>query len=225
MALVPCVTNANPSLSLLGGGGGGGGGTSTLTATYTLEVSTLVSIVGGQTITVPNDLLFPAGSGALFGGGGVPDIQFQNSNGTITGLSTINGVPFGSSANISTNTTNGGYFGNIPVNLNPVPFNVTPDKWYNASISFLDMSVVGQPNETDNFNVSIQDQTGVAYLGNVFLKDVSTLRATNNSRGFSFSGPYEAISTIGNFVYTPNSNMSVSTFVTTTGVGWLSPLN
>ena len=232
MALVPCQTNANPSLSLLGGGGGGGSGPVIVASTITSEavnVSSITGIGGELNFNVPDGIFINTnpGIGVLFPAAGA--IEFQDGNGAMLGVSSINNVPYpppGAQASLSTITTGGGWFGAARANLNPVgPMTVVPNKNYLASVSLLDFSFLPQPNATDNFTISIADATGGSYLGNFNCAQISTARGTNIERGFSVTGPYEAISTSANFVFQPSSNISCSTFITTVGNGWLTPLN
>lgn len=234
MSLKPLQTHFTAAESLYApytaSGGGGGGGPAVVASTLT--VSTILGGGPGQSLDFPNGFVLPVGANMELGGAPVAtaagDIDFTNNNGTITGLSTINGVaypPAGAAASISTTTTSGGYFGSAPLNLNAAPMTVTPNKWYTAQLEITDYSFTPQPNATDNWNISVADQTGYSYLGTFNLAQLSTFKGTNNSRGFCVSGPYEAISTTANFVYTPDSNVSCSTFIVTGGRGWLSPLN
>ena len=231
MALVPTVTNANPSLSLLGGGGGGGGGGGSPTfSTVTTSLLNVSSIVAEGT---GNYLYFDANIAQFSTGTTVQlvannSVDFLDGKGVLNGVSTINSIPYpppALPANISTFTTGGGYFGATPANFNNAPMTVVPNKNYLASMSVLDVGFIPQPNATDNFTISIEDATGGSYLANFNCAQLSTALHTNIARGFSVSGPYEAISTAANFVYIPSSNISCSTFMTTVGLGWLVPLN
>jgi len=104
MSLVPTVTNANPSLSLLGGGSGPTppSGISTISQLYVSTISAVETIinmtsrldttgeinVGGELNMLNSSLNFS---------GGVPGgniIQFGMSQGEITGISSINGAVY-----------------------------------------------------------------------------------------------------------------------------------
>ena len=229
MALVPCVTNANPSLSLLGGGGGGGGGGGAVSSTNQFFVSSITG-ENSEPVVFTNGAAMSTGASITFNGGAtfpIGDIAFTNSNGQITGVSTINGAPYGAASvapSISTTTTSGGYFGSAPVNLNAAPATVVPNQWYTAQLEIKDIAFVSQPNATECFNISIADQSNYSYLGTFNCAQLSTNKGVNNSRGFCVSGPFEALGTAANFVYTPSSNVSASTFIVTGGIGWLTPL-
>lgn len=225
MSLLQNATYSAPGAPLYGSGGGGGS-LGPVASTTQLFVSSIGSATGGEP-SFPNGLAFTGGSLITAGGGG-PDIEFSGNNGTITGLSSINGSaypPAGASANISTFTTSGGYFpGGASVALNAVPAAVTPNKWYLASLEITDMTFVAPPNATDAFNVTINDGATNANLGTFNMAQLSTNRGITGDLGFSMTGPYEALSTSATFTYSANAG-APSTFIVTSGRGWLVPLN
>ena len=226
MSLLDNYTKANKSVAYYSGGGGGSVGP--VISTSELFVSSIVSAVPGSAPTAPNGINFTGGSLISAGGGG-PDIEFSGNNGTITGLSSINGSaypPAGASANISTNTTTGGYFGvNTSISLTQAPFAVTPGKWYMASLEVSDIAFVTDPGSDSCFVLEADDGADTTYLGTYSMATLSTFRNTSLSTlGFCVSGPYEAQSTSMNINYRANST-APSTFVVTSGRAWLQPLN
>lgn len=213
-------------------GGGGGGGP--VVTTSTLNVSTIVGendvlniSAGGGMFVTGAGLIFPAADSI---------IEFQAAGGAIsglqelTGLSSINGVPFSAAAlqaPISSITTTGGYFGaNTVININPTaPITVTPNKWYLASLEITDMTFIPtNPGANDCFNISIQDATSQTNLGTFNMAQLSTNRGTAGELGFSVCGPFEALSTNAYFTYKSNTG-AASSFMVTGGTGWLLPLN
>ena len=207
--------------------GGGGGGSTINVVASTLTVSSILGGGPGQTLEFPNGFVLPAGASAQLGGGGGPDIDFVSTNGTITGLSSINGVAFNPAAlqtNISVATTTGGYFGSAPVNFNPILATLSSGKWYNVSMEITDMTFVTQPNATDSFLISFADGVNETKLGVYNMSQFSTARGLIGDAGFSVSGPHEAQSTIGAFQYKSYAG-APSTFIVTGNRGWISPLN
>lgn len=229
MSLKPLQTHFTGDASLYApytsGGGGGGGGP--VVVASTLTVSSILGGGPGQTLEFPNGFVLPGGATAQLGGGGGPDIAFVSSNGAITGLSSINGVaypPPGAQENISVATTTGGYFGDAPVNINPVLAALSVGKWYNVSVELKSVTFVTQPNATDCFLVSFSDGFGETTLGTYNMSQLSTQRGLIGDAGFSVCGPHEAQSTIGAFQYKSFVG-APSTFIVTGNTGWISPLN
>jgi hypothetical protein len=222
MSLLGAATLANEVKPYYSGGGGGGGGV--VTSTSQLLVSSINTLVNGQAPTAPNGIDLPGGANLDFvAGGGGPDIQFTANNGTITGLSSVNGAPV---RGISTPTTGGGYFGQTPAaNLNPsVLVPLSTGRWYLNSLEITDMTFVSQPAATDCFNILFSDGVTQMNLGTFNMAQVSTNRGVVGDCGFSVCGPFEAQSTIGAFQYKANAG-APSTFITTSGKGWSLPLN
>jgi hypothetical protein len=117
MSLVPCLTNANPSLSLLGGGGGGGGsGPDLLVSTITFPDGQLYPTTGinfntvlglnGQTTTNATDFIFIAPTTlSIFDATPTNTIQINSPDGSGAVL-TINALDTRNSAIIAQDTGN-----------------------------------------------------------------------------------------------------------------------
>lgn len=88
MSLVPCVTNANPSLSLLGGGGGGGSTFETASIS-SLTVSTINGVPGGGAVL---NTVVPIAQTWTIG---------DNENVTIGAVSTVAGHTYVGSVNLA----------------------------------------------------------------------------------------------------------------------------
>ena len=119
----------------LGGGGGGPSGPNLVASTLTVS-----SILGGgpsQSLTFPNGLSIPGGSAIAFGAKPVAgdDITFTGNQGSLLGVSTINGSaypPAGSGVFQSTFSAV-----SCPSNASTVLMELTPGQWGFSGIGTL----------------------------------------------------------------------------------------
>lgn len=235
MSLRPLQTHYSAVSSLYapyttsGGGGGGGGASTFVTANVSsLAVSSIASLVPGGEVEIANGLSFPIGADIIFSaGGGAPDINFSASNGTIAGVSTINGVaypPPGSAAPISTIVSGGATIGSVSVNLVPAGPTLSTGKCYmfNVTLDSASNAVIGAPAVGDHVGFVLPD-TSIPYV--IDLVQLSTIKAAGQPYGFSFAAPFVAGAgafTLGAYC---NAGATASTFIGASGPGWITPLN
>ena len=213
------ATKATPGVPYYSGGGGGG-------PTVTTSNLTVSSITGAnsQSVVVTNGLSMAGGAQLTFSaGGGIPDIRFSGSNGTLTGVSTINGAayPPPGATNISTPLTSK-YIAPVggPQTLSPA-FSTILDGWYNASLGISDWSITAGT-ITPGDHVAVLADTTV--LGTLDLVQISTLKGRGQPYGMVMSGPFKAAASGSQFLAYTNVGCAVSTFLTLDFAGWVSPL-
>lgn len=100
MSLLGNATLANPATAYYGGGGGGGGGASTVTNTLAVDIITplapATAVQFNGTVNMDNSLVYVSSlttantSGDVDMGAG---LSWSGSNGTLVGVSSINGAP------------------------------------------------------------------------------------------------------------------------------------
>ena len=224
-------TKATPGVPYYSGGGGGGGGSGTNVSSVTSVTSSLTvsTILGGgpaQTLTFPNGFSLPAGASIELGGAPGPtavgDIDFTNNNGTITGVSTINGNPYPPSGGaVSTLMTSryapGGGLG--PVTLASTP--TVAGKWYNIAFNLTDITAPVGIAPGDHVGI-LADTTVLGYFD---LVQVSTCKALGQPIGYSVNGP--AVAAGANMIIGAQTNAAcaVSSFLTCDFAGWVTKLN
>lgn len=128
-SLLDNQTRLSPGVFIpaLGGGGGGSSGPNIVASTIT--VSSILGGGSGQSLTFPNGLSLPGGSAIAFGAKPVAgdDITFTGNQGSLLGVSTINGSaypPAGSGGFQSTFTAV-----SCPGNTSTVLMALTPGQW------------------------------------------------------------------------------------------------
>lgn len=230
MALVPCQTNANPSLSLLGGGGGGSPGSNITVSTVTTQVMNVSSIVGNDggelTIKGANGIFIDTnpGLGILFPVAGA--IDFQDNKGVMTGVSSINNAPYppaGASLGTVSTITATVHVGNAPQTFTPLPMTVQQNKYYMCSANILDFAITsGTLQNGDSLTVYAGSPAGQDAIGVYDLVQLSTMRGRGLGGGLGSvpltpCGQVESLSTTMEFSLVPNSNINVSTFVSMAG--------
>lgn len=224
MSLLDNGTKANPSLVYYSGGGGGGGGPTVVASTLT--VSTILGGGPGQSLTFPNGFALPAGANIELAGAPAPsaagDIDFTNNNGTITGLSTINGSPYPPSGGaVSTLMTSryapGGGLG--PVTL--ASTTTVAGKWYNIAFNLTDITAPVGIAPGDHVGITA-DTTVLGYFD---LVQVSTCKALGQPLGYSVNGPAVAAGTNMIIGAQTNAACAVSSFLTCDFAGWVTKLN
>jgi hypothetical protein len=224
-ALLTNATLANLNSPYYSGGGGPGGGP--VVSTSQLLVSSINTLVPGAAPTAPNGFDLPGGANIAFvAGGGGPDIQFTANNGTITGLSSINGQPVsGAAAAVSTPLTTkwigaGGSGG--PQALNSFLPSTTVGKWYTVSLGVSDWAFSAGTIAPGDHIAILGDTT---VLGTLDLVQASTLKGAGQPYGQTFSGP--VVAGAGGLQISAYSNTScaVSTFLTCDFAGWVQGLN
>ena len=239
--LIPSAVLGNGTLANLNApyysGGGGGGGTSTfvVATTNVLNVSSIqgnggsgVEINGGATgITLSGaGGTFVSAPGLFFPVNGTLD--FQDNNGALTGVSSINGAVYppagGAGAAISTLISGGTNVGSAPQNLVPTGPTLSTGKVYLFSATFDSPSqnVIGAPNSGDHMSFVMPDTTIPFTLD---LTQFAAQKAKGQPLGFSFSAPF--VAGAGAFQLTAycNAASGASTFVGASSPGWIIPLN
>lgn len=228
MSLKPLVTHFDAIDSLYAPytGGGGGGGTSTINVVAsTLTVSSILGGGAGQNLDFPNGFTLPAGASIVLAGAPGPtaagDIDFTNNNGTITGLSSINGAayPPAGATNLSTPLQTKYITPGGPQPISPV-FSTTLGAWYNASLGISDWAFSGTIADGDHLAV-LMDTT---VLGTIDMVQASTIKGKGQPYGMVMSGPVKAAASGSQFLAYPNAACAVSTFLTLDFAGWVSPL-
>jgi hypothetical protein len=195
----------------------------------TLAVSSIATLVPGASPEVPNGLGFPAGAGIIMAGGGGPDIEFSNSDGAITGLSSINGAAYppaaaGAGASISTTMTGGITIGDAPVNLVPAGPTLSTGKYYMFSVS-LDSAtngVIGAPTEGDHVGFALPDAS-IPFM--IDLVQLSSIKGKGQPYGYSFAAPFIAGASAFELSAYCSAGATASTFLGASGLGWITPLN
>lgn len=222
-------TLANLNTAYYSGGGGGGGSSTINVVASTLTVSSIAGGGAGQTLDFPNGFILPAGASIQLDGGGGPDIEFTNTNGTITGLSSINGAayppPSGAAAAVSTPLTTkwigaGGSGG--PQALNSFLPSTTVGKWYTVSLGVSDWAFSAGTIAPGDHIAILGDTT---VLGTLDLVQASTLKGAGQPYGQTFSGPVVAGASGLQISAYSNTSCAVSTFLTCDFAGWVQGLN
>ena len=224
MSLLETGTKANQNVAYYSGGGGGGGGP--VVVASTLTVSSIAGGGPGQTLDFPNGFQLPAGANIELAGAPGPsaagDIDFTNNNGTITGLSTINGVAYPPSGGaVSTLMTSrfAPQGGVGPVLLASTP--TTASKWYNVAFNITDITAPVGIAPGDHVGI-LADTTVLAYFD---LVQVSTCKALGQPIGYSVNGPAVAAGTSMTIGAQTTAACAVSSFIACDFAGWITPLN
>ena len=199
-------------------------------AGYLSTIASVSSITGGDAgaLTIDGDALFISNTlGMYFPANG--SIQFQDNNGALGGVSSINGSKFspGSIApSLSTNLSGAVTVGSTFQILAPNAVSTTTGKYYWAGAQILDLALVnGTPTLGDSITFSCGQEAGESLLQTVDICAMSTIRGRNGEVGFSMNGLIEATSSYTWFQAKMNGGATVSTFVTMSGEAWLTPVD
>lgn len=206
---------------------GGGGGSGPVVVASTLTVSTILGGGPGQSLDFPNGFSLPAGANIELAGAPGPsaagDIDFINNNGTITGLSTINGTPIsalGGGAVSTLMTSRYAPQGGVgPVTLASTP--TVAGKWYNIAFNLTDITAPVGIAPGDHVGI-LADTTVLGYFD---LVQVSTCKALGQPIGYSVNGPAVAAGTSMTIGAQTNAACAVSSFLTCDFAGWVTKLN
>jgi hypothetical protein len=232
MSLLGSATLANIDTPYYSGGGGGAATSTFVTASIsTLNVSSIIGNGpgGALELSAPGAIFLNAGSGAAVELTSAGRIDFGDSLGRLTGVSSINGAaypPPGAAASVSTSALSAVTIGDAPAVLNNnFSPGLTAGQSYMGSIVLdsASISVIGQPNEGDH--VAVYANTTAA--GTIDLVSLSSMKGKGQPLGFSYTTPFTAISGAGGlqFVAYCNAGSAASTILGSDyGAVWATPM-
>lgn len=235
-------TLANLNTPYYSGGGGGGGGPNLVVSTITSDsavVSSITAAPGNNGLSLVGDvngiLLDGAAGGVFINGAGLffptaSAVDFQATNGAITGLSSVNGAAYPPAAPANSGMTSFNILnsGNnyVPAGGTTTPlasFSTTQFHLYQLELPYLRVQnePVGVPQAGAWADLSIDTAVNTTYLDTFDMASVSTIaNDLQKAAVYSFvaSGASHTLSATGNLGNT------LSTAITTLGKGYLKDL-
>lgn len=213
------------------GGGGGGGGSAISTVVLTASTLNVSSIIGNGPggaleLNAPGAIFLNAGAGAAVELTSDGRIDFGDSLGRLTGVSSINGAaypPPGAAAAVSSVVNASVTVGSAPIALGPGIGGLTGGDWYLGMLNLdsATIDVVGAPTQGDHVGIL----ANTTLIGNIDLVQLSSIKGGGQPFAYSFAAPFTAIAGTNQFLAYCNAGATASTILgSASGVGWMMPL-
>lgn len=215
------------TVSSINGGSPGGGSGPVLTVS-TLNVSSILGNGpgGALELNAPGAIYLNAGAGAAVELATAGRIDFGDSLGRLTGVSSINGAaypPPGAAAAVSSVVNASVTVGSALTALGPGVTGLTGGEWYLGMLNLdsATIDVIGAPTEGDHAGILFN----TTQVGVIDLVQLSSIKGRGQPYSYSFTAPFTTIAGANQFLAYCNATATASTILgSDSGVGWMMPL-